>query len=176
MMFSSRNFQLWLSCQFFHVFYVRSQVTGQPVTGSYLVRHSPLVTLLKLMFAVVQWPSHLWLFVTPWTAARQASLSLTISWSLPKFMSIASVMSSSHLILWCPLLLLPSIFPSIRDFSNELLFASNDQNTGALASASVIPTSIQGWFLLRLTGLISLLSRGLLGVFSSTTVQRDYHK
>ena len=54
------------------------------------------------------------------TAAHQASLSLTISWSLPKFMSIASVMPTSHLILWCPLLLLPSIFPSTRDFSNEL--------------------------------------------------------
>ena len=55
----------------------------------------------------------------PWTAACQASLSLTISWSLPKFMFIVSVMSSSHLILWCPLLLLPSVFPNIRDFSNE---------------------------------------------------------
>ena len=58
-----------------------------------------------------------WLFVTPWTAAYQASLSLTISRSLPKFLSIASVMPSSHLILWCPLL--PSVFPSIRVFSKE---------------------------------------------------------
>ena len=57
--------------------------------------------------------------VTPWTAAGQASLSFIISWSLPKFMSIASVMPSSHLTLWCPLLLLPSTFPSNRDFSNE---------------------------------------------------------
>ena len=56
---------------------------------------------------------------TPWTTAHQASLSLTISWSLPKFMFIASVMPSSYLILWCPLLLLPSIFSSIRDFSSE---------------------------------------------------------
>ena len=56
---------------------------------------------------------------TPWTTAHQASLSLTISQSLPKFMSIALVMPSSHLILWHPLLLLPSIFPSTRDFSNE---------------------------------------------------------
>ena len=68
---------------------------------------------------VIQLPSHVWLFVTPWNAACQASLFLTISWSLPKFMSVASVMLSSHVILWCPLLLLPSIFPSIRDFSNE---------------------------------------------------------
>ena len=60
------------------------------------------------------------LFSTPWTAALQASLSLTISWSLPKFVSIVLVMSSSHLILWRLLLLLLSILPSIRDFSNEL--------------------------------------------------------
>ena len=58
-------------------------------------------------------------FVNPWSTASQASLSFTISWSLPKFMSIASVMPSSHLNLWCPLVLLPSIFPSIRDFTNE---------------------------------------------------------
>ena len=65
-------------------------------------------------------PSHVWLFATPWTAVCQASLSLTISWSLPNFMSIALVMPSSHLTLWHPLLFLHSIFPSIRDFSNEL--------------------------------------------------------
>ena len=57
--------------------------------------------------------------VTPWTTARQASLSITISWSLLKLMSIESVMPSSHLILCCPFLLLPSIPPSIRVFSNE---------------------------------------------------------
>ena len=72
----------------------------------------------KQIVAVVQSPSRVRLFVTPWTAAHQASLSLTTSRSLPKFMSIAWVMPSSHLILWHPLL--PSIFPSIRDFSNEL--------------------------------------------------------
>ena len=60
-----------------------------------------------------------WLSETPWTTAHQASLFLTISWSLPKFMFIASVIPSRYLILWCPLLHLPSIFPSIRDFSNE---------------------------------------------------------
>ena len=69
---------------------------------------------------VVQSPSRVRLFVTPWTAACQVSLSLTISWSLPKFVSIASVMPSRHLILWRPLLLLPSVFPSIRDFFSEL--------------------------------------------------------
>ena len=73
----------------------------------------------QCVLVVVQSPSHVRLFVTPWTAAHQASLSLTISQSLPKFTSISSVMPSSYLILWWPLLLLPSIFPSIRDFSNE---------------------------------------------------------
>ena len=67
----------------------------------------------------VQSLSRVRLFATPWTAARQASLSITNSWSPPKPMSFESVMPSNHLILCCPLLLLPSIFPSIRVFSNE---------------------------------------------------------
>ena len=67
----------------------------------------------------VQSLSHVWLFGTPWIAARQASLSITNSWSSPKLMSIELVMPSNHLILCRPLLLLPSIFPSIRVFSNE---------------------------------------------------------
>ena len=67
----------------------------------------------------VQVLSRVQLFATPWTAASQASLSITNSWSLLKLMSIVSVMPSNHLILCCPLLLLPSIFPSIRVFSNE---------------------------------------------------------
>ena len=67
----------------------------------------------------VQSLSHVQLFATPWTAAHQASLSITNSWSLLKLMSIESVMPSNHLILYCPLLLPPSIFPSIRVFSNE---------------------------------------------------------
>ena len=72
-----------------------------------------------LQFSSVQLLSCVWLFATPWTAARQASLSITNSWSLPKLMSIESVMPSNHLILCRPLLLLPSIFPTIRVFSNE---------------------------------------------------------
>ena len=69
----------------------------------------------------VQLPSCVQLFATPWTGVCQASLSLTISQSLPKFLFIEMVMPSDHLILCCPLLLLPSIFPSIRVFSNELV-------------------------------------------------------
>ena len=69
--------------------------------------------------AVVQSLNHVWLFVNPWTIAHQASLSITISRSLLKFMSIKLVMPSNHLVLCHPLLLLPSIFPSIRVFFNE---------------------------------------------------------
>ena len=72
------------------------------------------------MFSSIQLLSHVWLFAIPWTAAHQASLSITNSQSLLKLRSIESVMPSNHLILCCPLLLLPSIFPSIRVSSNEL--------------------------------------------------------
>ena len=76
-------------------------------------------TLLIIQFSSVQSPSHVQHFATPWTAARQASLSITNSRNLPKLMFIESVMPSNHLILCHPLLLMPSIFPSIRVFSNE---------------------------------------------------------
>ena len=72
----------------------------------------------SLPVVLVSQLSHIWLFVTPWTATRQAFLSITNSRSLLKLMSIKSVMPYNHLILYCPLLLLPSIFPSIRVFSN----------------------------------------------------------
>ena len=84
-----------------------------PIIGQYSIAYQVSSII------VVQLPSCVGLFVTPWTAARQASLSLTISQCLHKFMSTESVMPSNHLILCCPLLLLPSIFPSIRVFSNE---------------------------------------------------------
>ena len=102
------------------------------------------------------------LFATPWTAAHQASLSFSISWSLLKLISIESVMPSNHLILCHPLLLLPSIFPSIRVFfPMSCLFTSGGQRIGASVSASVLPMNIQGWFPLGLTGWISLQSKGL---------------
>ena len=87
-----------------------------------------------------------------------------------KFMSNASVMPSSHLFFWCPLLLLPSIFRASGIFPMSHLFLSDDQNTGTSALASVLPMSIQGRFPLRFTGLVSLLSKGHSGVFSSTTI------
>ena len=110
-------------------------------------------------------------FSTPWTAACQGSLSFTISWSLLKFMSIELVMLSNHLILCHPILLLPSIFPSIRVFPVSQLFTSGGQSIGVSASAGVLQRNIQGWHPLGLTGLISLLSKGLSRVFSSTTIQ-----
>ena len=85
-------------------------------------------TALDQVVGGVQSLSRVRLFATPWTAALQASLSFTVSWSLLKLMSIKSVMPSNHLVLCCPLLLLPSTFPSIRVFSNQL-FASGGQST-----------------------------------------------
>ena len=75
--------------------------------------------LLPLLKFVVQSLSHVQLLATPWTAAHQASLSFTISWSLLKLMYIESMVPSNHLLLFSPLLCLPSIFPSIKVFSNE---------------------------------------------------------
>ena len=103
---------------------------------------------------------------------HQPLLSLIMPQSSPKFMSIESVMPFNHLILCCPLLLLPSIFPSIRVFSNELALHIKWEKIRAPASASVFPMNIQGWFPLGLAGLISLQSEGFSRVFSSTTIQR----
>ena len=86
----------------------------------YIVKLITLPLWLAVQFSSVQLLSHVRLFATPWTAPHKAALSITNSWSLPKLMSMESVMSSNHFILCHPLLLLPSIFPSIRVFSNEL--------------------------------------------------------
>ena len=109
-------------------------------------------------------------FATKWTVAHQAFQSLTISWSLPKFMSIALVIPSSHPTLWCSLLLLPSIFPSSRDLSRE---SAVHIRWPKYCSFSISPSSeYLCWSPLRLTALISLLSKGLSGVFSSTTIRK----
>ena len=107
----------------------------------------------------------------PRTAARQASLSFTISWGLLKPMSIESVMPSNHLIL-CRPLLPPSIFPSIRVFSNESALCIGGQSIGVSPSASVLPVNFQDWSPLGWTGLTSLQSKGLSRVFCNTTVQK----
>ena len=125
-----------------------------------------------LEFSSVQLLSRVQLFVTPWTTARQASLSITNFQSLPKPMSIESVMPSKHLILCRLLLLLPSVFPSIRSFQMSQLFALAGQSIGVSASTSVLPMNTQDCSPLGWTGWISLQSKGLSRVFSSTTVQK----
>ena len=120
----------------------------------------------------VQPLSHFQLFVTPWTEARQASLYITNSRSLLKLMSIKSVMPSNRLILFRPILLVPSVFSSIRVFSSESVFCIRWPSIGVSASTSVLPVNIQDWFPLRWTGWISLQSKGLSRVFSITTVQK----
>ena len=119
---------------------------------------------------VVQLLSHVQLSVTPWSAAHHASLSFTISWSLLKLMSIESVMPSNHLIL-CHPLLLPLIFLTIRVFSNESALCISWPRYWSF-SFSISPSNEYSGFPLRLTGLISLQSKGLSRVFSKITVQK----
>ena len=129
----------------------------------------PITSYMQMtpQFHSVQSLSCVQLFATPWTAARQASLSITNSGSLLKLMSIESVMSSSHLVLCHPLLLLPSIFPSMRVFSNESFLHIRWPKYWSFMSPSN-----------RYSGLISfridliLQSKGLSRVFSDTTVQK----
>ena len=118
----------------------------------------------------VQSLSHVWLFVTPWIAARQASLSITNSQSSLRLTS-KSVMPSSHLILSRPLLLLPPIPPSIRVFSNESTLLMRWPKYWSF-SFSILPKKSQGWSPSEWTGGISLQSKGLSRVFSNTTVQK----
>ena len=119
---------------------------------------------------VFQLLNHVWLFVTPWTAARQASLSFTISQSSLKLMSIETMMPSNHLILCHSLLLLASIFPSIKVFSNESVLLIKWPKYWP---ASVLPISIQDWFPWGWTGLISLQSKGFSRAFSSTIIGKQ---
>ena len=135
-----------------------------------LFRQERAVWLKHLVLFVVfaQWPSRVWLFVTPSTVAHQSSLSFTNSQSLPKFMFISSVVHSSHLILWCPLLLLPSIFPRIRDFSNESSVHIRWPKYWSF-SFSISPSKYLGLITFRIDW-FDLLSKGLSRLFSSTTV------
>ena len=121
-----------------------------------------------LWFSSVQLLSRVQLFATPWITARQASLSITNSWSLPKLMSIEFMMPSSHLILCRPLLLMPLIPPSIRVFSSESTLRMGWPKYWSF-SFSISPSN---WFPWGWTGWNSLLSKGLSRVFSNTTVQK----
>ena len=133
---------------------------------------SDRIKYLFFQFSSVQLLSRVRLFATPWIAACQASLSITNSWSLPKLLSIESVMPSSHLILGRPLLLLPPSPPSIRVFSNESILRIRWPKYWSF-SFNISPSNEHpGWSPLGWTGWISLKSKGLSRVFSNTTVQK----
>ena len=119
---------------------------------------------------VVQWLSRVWLFVTSWTAAHQASLSSTISPGLFKLMCI----ESGHPTIWSSVIPFscPQSFPASGSFLMSQLFSSGGQSIGASASASVLLMNIQHRFSLEWTGFISLQSKGLSRVFSNTAVQK----
>ena len=123
---------------------------------------------------MVQSLSRVRLFVTPWTAAHQASLCFTVSWTLLKLKSIESVMPSSHLIVCRPLLLLPSILPSIRVFSSESILHIRWPKYWSFSFSISLSSEYSGWFPIGLTGLSSLLSKRLSTVFSSTTIRKHW--
>ena len=124
-----------------------------------------MCSTLDEQFSSLQLLSRVRLFVTQWTAAQKASLSITNFQSLLKLVSITSVMPSIYLILRAPLLLLPSIFPSIRVFSNKLVLHITWPKYWSFSfSISISPLELTGW--------ISLQSKGLSRVFSNTTVQK----
>ena len=115
------------------------------------MNHNCLQTVI-FFFSSVQALSHVWLFATPCTAARQASLSITNSQSLLKLMSIESVMPSNHLILYHPLLLLPSFIPSTRVFSNESVLHIRWPKYWSFSVNSSPLMKTQDWSSLRLVG------------------------
>ena len=119
----------------------------------------------------VQLLSHIQLFATLWTAAYQASLSIINSQSMLKLMSIESVMPPNLSSSAVPFSSCLQSSPASGSFPMSQLFSPHGQSVGASASASVLPMNIQDWFPLGLTGLISLLSKGLSRAFSNTTVQ-----
>ena len=121
---------------------------------------------------VVQLLSCVRLFVTLWTVARQASLSFTISWNLLRLVSVESVMPSNHLILYCPLLLLPSIFPSIRVFSNESTLRIRWPKDWSF-NFSISPSNeYSGLISFKIDWFDLFAVQGLSGVFPSTTIQK----
>ena len=136
------------------------------LAASYKTTHTLKISSVQLL-------SHIWLFVTPCTAACQASLSITNSWSLHKFMSVESVMPSNHLILCHPLLLLPSIFPSISILSNESVLHIRWPKYWSF-SFSISPTNeYSGLISFRLNWFDLLAIQGTLKrVFSNTIIEK----
>ena len=123
-------------------------------------------------FSSVQSLSCVWLFATPWIAARQASLSITNFRGSLKLMSIESVMPSSHLIFVVPFSSCPQSLPASGSFQMNQLFTWGGQTIGVSASASVLLMNTQDRFPLGWTGSTSMQSKGLSRVFSNTTVQK----
>ena len=126
----------------------------------------------NMKFSSVQWLSHVWLLATPWITARQASLSITNSWSWPKPTSIELVMPSNLSSSVIPFSSCLQLFPGPGSFPMNQFLASGSQNIGVSASASVLSMNTQDWFPLGWTGWISLQSKGLSRVFSNTTAQK----
>ena len=118
-------------------------VMSPTLTGRFFTTRANQEVQISYTYTTVQSLSHVQLFATPWTTACQASLSITNSQSLVKLMSIKLVMPSNHLILCRSLLLPPSIFPSMRVFSNKSVLCMGGQSIGDSASASVLPMNIQ---------------------------------
>ena len=135
---------------------------------------TPIKESREWMDVAVQSLSCVRLFVTPWAAAHQASLSFTISWSLLKLVSIELVIPSKHPILCCPLLLLPLIFPCIRVFSSEFAFRIRWPKYWSL---SISPSSeYSGLIYFRIYWFIFLLFKGLLRVFCTTIRNHQFFR
>ena len=128
--------------------------------------------LMQIQLSSVQSLIRVWLFATPWIAARQASLSITNSQSSPKLMCIKLVMPSALSSSVVPFSSCPQSLPAKGSFPMSQLFTWGGQSIGVSASASVLPMNAQDWSLIGWTGLISLQSKGLSRVFSNTTVQK----
>ena len=129
------------------------------------------MSIIEVSVSSVQLLSRVRLFATPWTAAHQATLSITNSWSLPKLMFIELVIPSNHLILCCPLLP-SSIFPSIRDFSNDSALCIRWPKYWSFSFNISPANEHSGLSSLGWTGWMSLQSKGLSRVSSNTTVQK----
>ena len=144
-------------------------LTNRPVAWAQTWRYETVYHVV----VVVQLPSCVQLCATPWTIAHQVSLSFTIFWSLLRLMSLSQwchpIISSSV----APFSSCPQSFPASESFPMSQLFTSGGSSIRASASASVLPMNIQACFPLGLTALISLMSKGLSRVFSSTTFQKD---
>ena len=130
---------------------------------------------MAIRISSVQLLSHVQLFVTPWTAAHQASLSITNSQSLLKLMSTESLIPSNHLILCCPLLLLPSIFPSIRVFSNESVLRIRWPKDWSFSFSISLSNEYLGLISFRIDWFNLFAVQGTLRVFFNTTVQKHQY-